>query len=72
MREISDFATVEEAAVRMDRSVATVWRRIKQGELSTYRVLGRTVVLAKEVEALAAQLRQRLCKQSSLPSTKSS
>jgi len=49
-------ATAEEAASRLDRSVATVWRRAARGELHPLRYFGRTVFLLEELEALAARL----------------
>jgi hypothetical protein len=44
--------TPEAAAARMGASVATIWRRVRQGSIHPRRLLGRTLIDAREVDAL--------------------
>ena len=50
--------TMEEAAVRLKCSVATLYRRIAAGKLHTERVFGRVVVRIEDVDALSVRQRQ--------------
>jgi predicted DNA-binding transcriptional regulator AlpA len=45
--------TVEEVAMRLERSAATIWRYVRAGKLHTKSILGRTVFDASEVEDFA-------------------
>jgi len=44
--------TIEEAAARRGCSASTIWRAIARGALKATRLLGRTVVLAADVDRL--------------------
>ena len=50
---LNDLMTVEEGAATLGCSVATIWRRIKSGDLSTRKRWSRTFLLRSEVESLA-------------------
>jgi len=52
MPDLQDFMTVDEAAARLGCSSATIWRRIADGRLPAYRLLGRTVVREEDVDRL--------------------
>jgi excisionase family DNA binding protein len=54
---IDDLLTVEQAARRLQISVATLWRWKAQGDLVAISVLGRTVFDRAQIEAL---VRKRL------------
>lgn len=43
--------TVQEAAKATGVSKATIWRRVKAGELSTFHWCGRTLIRAEELRA---------------------
>ena len=47
MKPLHAYMTIEEGAVRLGRSTSTIWRWINAGQLSTYRVLGRTLLLTR-------------------------
>lgn len=47
-----DMLTIEEAAAARGCSASTIWRRIRRGEIACRRVLGRVVLLARDVEQL--------------------
>jgi len=49
---IDDLLTVEQAARRLQISVATLWRWKAQGDLVAISVLGRTVFDRAQIEAL--------------------
>jgi len=51
--KLTDLMTIEEGAATIGCSVATIWRRVHDGALSTRRVWGRTLLLRAEVELLA-------------------
>lgn len=44
--------TVEEAGVLLEKSTATIWRRIREGKLRRHEVLGRTLVERAQVETM--------------------
>jgi len=50
--QLEDYLTIEGAAARRGCSAATIWRRIKKGELQVRRILGRTVLSVEEVDRL--------------------
>jgi excisionase family DNA binding protein len=52
--EIEDAYEVEEAAAILTVGVATIWRWIARGKLSSFKVAGRTLVTKREVERLQA------------------
>lgn len=52
-KRVNEFLTAEQAASVLHISVATLWRWRAAGELTTVRLLGRTVFDRTEVEALA-------------------
>ena len=51
---VNDKVPVEEAAVRLGCSPATVWRLARAGRLTKVRLLGRTVFDVAEIERLKA------------------
>jgi hypothetical protein len=53
---LTDYLTVDASAVMVERSAATIWRYIREGRLKTHRVLGRTLLLRRDVEALRDEL----------------
>lgn len=46
------YLTVEEAAARRGCSASTIWRRIRQGDLTPERYFGRVVVRVSDVDAM--------------------
>ena len=50
--EIQDAYDVEEAAAILEVGVATIWRWIGKGKLSSFKVAGRTLITKREVERL--------------------
>ena len=50
-----DLMTVEEGAAVLGCSVATVWRRIKDGTLTTHHKWGRTFLLHGDVARLKSE-----------------
>jgi Helix-turn-helix domain len=61
MERVGDtsWMTIEEAAVRQGCSVATIWRRAREGKLHLRRLLGRTVVDLAELEGLQTPERRQ-------------
>ena len=57
-KRIADIMTPEQAAAALEISIATLWRLRNRGELIARRVLGRTVFLKSNVEAVANRRRQ--------------
>jgi len=57
-KNIDNLMTVEQVAMTLAVSVATVWRLTNQGILTRRRVLGRTVFDRSKVEAVQRQRRQ--------------
>ncbi len=57
-KRIADILTPEQSAAALDISIATLWRWVKAGTLTPKRVLGRTVFLKSNVEAVVNKRRQ--------------
>lgn len=57
-KRIADIMTPEQTAAALDISIATLWRWVKAGTLSSKRVLGRTVFLRSNIEAVQRKRRQ--------------
>lgn len=57
-KRIADILTPEQSAAALDISIATLWRWVKAGTLAPKRVLGRTVFMKTNVDALAHKRRQ--------------
>lgn len=52
--EIAGFKTIEQAAVLLNCSVSTVWRRLAARGVATVRLLGRSVIAEQDIEILRA------------------
>jgi excisionase family DNA binding protein len=50
---IDAYLTIAEAAARAGCAVTTIYRRVKAGELTLHRVLGRSVVEVAELDRVA-------------------
>jgi len=57
-KRIADIMTPEAAAAALEISIATLWRWRNQGTLHAKRVLGRTVFLRSNIEAVLLKRRQ--------------
>jgi len=50
--DTDELLTVEEAAFLLKKGVATIWRRLRSGELTPIKVGNRTVIARTQVEKL--------------------
>jgi excisionase family DNA binding protein len=50
---VDAYLTIAEAAARAGCAVTTIYRRVKRGELTLRRVLGRSVIEVAELDRLA-------------------
>lgn len=50
--DMAEVCDVEEAAMTLNKGVATIWRWIKDGKIIVLRISGRTLIPRTEIERL--------------------